>query len=95
MNVQPLGQRIAVRPGRFIESELELRFLNMDKEQVLSGTVIAAGPGKLIDSGIRRDMQVKVGDRIVFGQYAVDQETEIDGEAVFMMSEDDVLGVLE
>jgi chaperonin GroES len=64
------------------------------KEKPLEGQVIAVGQGKLLDDGTVRELQVKVGDRIVFGRYA-GTEIKIDGEDRLVLREDEVFGIVD
>jgi chaperonin GroES len=64
------------------------------KEKPLEGRVIAAGKGKLGDNGKLRPLEVKAGDRILFGKYS-GTEIKIEGEDHLILREDDVLGVIE
>jgi chaperonin GroES len=63
------------------------------KEKPQQGEVVAVGPGKQGDDGKRTALEVKVGDRILFGKYA-GTEIKVDGEEHIFMREDDILGVL-
>jgi len=64
------------------------------KEKPISGQVIAVGNGKIQDNGTLRPMDIKSGDRILFGKYA-GTEVKIDGEEHLILREDDVLGIVE
>lgn len=64
------------------------------KGQTNRGTVVAVGPGKVLDSGSRGDMQVKKGDRVLFTSYAP-ETIEIDDQEYLLMSEGDILAVIE
>jgi len=64
------------------------------KEKPQEGKVIAAGPGKLDDKGKRIGLEVKVGDRILFGKYS-GNEIKVDGVEHLIMREDDILAVIE
>jgi chaperonin GroES len=64
------------------------------KEKPQEGEVIAVGPGKVTDDGKKIPMEVKVGDRVLFGKYA-GTEIKIEGEEHLIMREDDVLGIIE
>ena len=64
------------------------------KEKPKEGKIIALGDGKLLDSGERAGFQVKKGDRVVFTSYA-GTEIDIDGEEYLLMSEDDILAIIE
>ena len=64
------------------------------KEKPMEGEVIAAGPGTRDDDGKLRPLDVKVGDKVLFGQYA-GSTVKADGEELLIMKESDVLGVIE
>jgi chaperonin GroES len=64
------------------------------KEKPQEGEVIAAGEGKYKDDGTRQALDVKVGDRVLFGKYS-GSEIKIDGEEYLIMREDEILGILE
>jgi chaperonin GroES len=94
MNVRPLHDRIIVE--RLEEGEQLIGGIiipDSAKEKPQQGTVIAAGDGK-ITKGKRVPLDVKAGDRILFGKYS-GQEIRLDGKDLFIMKEDDVLAVIE
>ncbi len=64
------------------------------KEKPQEGEVIAAGAGKYKDNGERQPLDVKAGDRILFGKYS-GSEIKIDGEEFLIMREDEILGIIE
>ena len=64
------------------------------KEKPKEGKIIAVGQGRLLENGKRQPFQVKVGDRIIFTSYA-GTEMRVDGEKMLIMSEEDVLGIVE
>jgi len=64
------------------------------KEKPQEGEVIAVGNGKLLENGTRIAIDVKAGDRVLFGKYA-GTEIKLDGEEYLILREDDVLGVVE
>ena len=64
------------------------------KEKPQEGEVIAAGAGKYKDDGTRQTLDVKEGDRVLFGKYS-GTEITIDGEELLMMREDEILGIIE
>lgn len=64
------------------------------KEKPIEGVVIAVGNGKVLDDGKTRGIEVKVGERILFGKYS-GTEIKVDGEEHVILREDEVLGVLE
>ncbi len=95
MKTKPLGEKILVK--RFeAEEKTEGGILLPDaaKEKPKEGKIIALGDGKLLDSGKRAEFQVKKGDKVVFTSYA-GTEIDIDGEEYLLMSEDDILAIIE
>jgi chaperonin GroES len=95
MNVRPLHDRILVH--RLDEGEQKIGGIiipDSAKEKPQQGTVMAAGSGKTKDGGKRIPLDVKTGDRILFGKYS-GQEIKVDGKDYFIMKEDDVLAVID
>ena len=95
MNIRPLHDRIVVR--RVEEKEtLKGGIIIPDsaKEKPQEGEIVAAGKGKRNDDGKLISLDVKVGDRILFGKYS-GNDIKIDGEELLIMREDEVLGVIE
>ncbi len=94
MNLKPLQDRILVQR---VEEEKTTKggiiIPDTAKEKPAEGKVVAVGNGKLGDDGKRMPLEVKEGDRILFGKYA-GSEVKIDGEEFLIMREDDVLGVI-
>jgi len=93
-NIRPLHDRVIVR--RLDEEEKSAGGIiipDSAKEKPLQGKVVAAGNGKLLDNGDVRPLDVKEGDTVVFSTYA-GTEIKIDGEALLIMREDDILGVI-
>jgi len=91
----PLHDRILVR--RVEESETTrggIIIPDSAKDKPQEGEVIAAGKGKVNDEGKVHPLDVKVGDRILFGKYS-GTEIKIDGEELVIMREEEVLGILE
>jgi len=96
MNIRPLHDRIVVKR---IEEEAEktaggLFIPDSAKEKPQQGEVVAVGNGKRNDKGERDALDVKAGDRILFGKYS-GSDIKIDGVEYLIMREDEVLGVLE
>ena len=96
MNIRPLHDRIVVKR---IEEEVEktaggLFIPDSAKEKPQQGEVVAVGAGKRDDKGERVALDVKAGDRILFGKYS-GSDIKIDGVEYLIMREDEVLGVLE
>jgi chaperonin GroES len=95
MKVKPLHDRIVVQ--RLEEAEQRIGGIiipDTAKEKPQQGKVIAAGSGKTRDEGKRVPLDVKAGDKILFGRYA-GQEVKFDGQEYLIMREDDVLAVIE
>lgn len=95
MKIRPLQDRIVVKR---LEEEGKTKggiiIPDTAKEKPIEGKVIAVGNGKLMENGTRAPLEVKAGDRILFGKYS-GTEVKIDGEEHLIMREDDVLGVIE
>ena len=94
MSIRPLYDRLLVK--RIEEQERTRNGIvipDSAQEKPQEGEVIAVGRGKRLDDGEMVDLDVRVGDRILFGKYS-GSETKLDGAAYLIMREDDVLGVL-
>jgi len=94
MNIRPLYDRIVVK--RIEEQDTTRSGIvipDSAKEKPQQGEVTAAGRGKRLDDGKMVELDVKVGDRILFGKYS-GSETKLDGNEYIIMREEDVLGVL-
>ena len=95
MNIRPLYDRIVVK--RIEEKETMqggLYIPDSAKEKPQEGEVVAVGHGKMLESGQLMALDVKVGDRVLFGKYS-GTETKLIGTEYIIMREDDVLGILE
>jgi chaperonin GroES len=95
MKIRPLQDRVIVQ--RIQEEERTkggIIIPDTAKEKPQEGKVVAVGKGKVNDDGKLMPLDVKVGDRILFGKYS-GSEVKIDGEELLIMREDDILGVLE
>ena len=95
MNIRPLQDRVILK--RLKEEEKTkggIIIPDTAKEKPQEGKVIAVGKGKVGDDGKVRPLDVKAGDRILFGKYS-GTEIKIDGEEHLILREDDILGVLE
>jgi chaperonin GroES len=95
MQFRPLHDRVVVRR---LESEERTKggiiIPDTAKEKPQEGEVIAVGPGARDDSGAIQPLDVKVGDRILFGKWS-GTEVKIDGEELLIMKESDIMGVIE
>jgi len=95
MNIRPLHDRVVVRrmaeerktPGGIVIPDTAA-------EKPIQGEIIAVGNGKILDNGDRRALDVKVGDRVLFGKYS-GTEVKVEGEEVLVMREEDIMAVIE
>ena len=95
MKVRPLHDRLVVR--RVEEKETAkggIIIPDTAKEKPQEGEVLAAGNGKVLENGTKVALDVKVGDKILFGKYS-GSEIKVDGEELLIMREEDILGVVE
>jgi chaperonin GroES len=94
MNIQPLHDRVIVK--RIDEGE-QIRggiiIPDSAKEKPQEGEVVAVGLGKYKEDGTRQPLDVKAGDRILFGKYT-SSEIKVDGEELLIMREDEILGIV-
>ena len=95
MNIRPLHDRIIVeRLEEETTTASGIIIPDSAKEKPQQGNVIAVGKGKLTEDGKVLPLDVKVGDKVLFGKYS-GTEVKIEGNEYLMMREDDVLGVVE
>lgn len=95
MNLKPLGDRIVVEPVEQEEQTALGIFLpETAKEKPQQGKVIAAGPGVRKDTGERIDMDVKIGDKVLYARYA-GTSVKLDGKEYLILKEGDVLAIVE
>ena len=95
MNIRPLQDRVILK--RVKEEEKTkggIIIPDTAKEKPIEGEVVAVGNGKILDDGSVRKLDIKVGDRVLFGKYS-GTEVKIDGEERLIIREDDVLGIIE
>jgi len=94
-SIRPLQDRIIIKR---IEEQEQVRggiiIPDSAKEKPQEGEVIAVGAGKKLDNGERVPLDVKEGDRVLFGKYA-GNEIKLDGDDFLIMREDDILGIIE
>ncbi len=95
VSIRPLNDRIIVRR---MEEQEQMRgglyIPDTAREKPQEGEVLAVGNGKLLENGQRIAIDLRAGDRILFGKYA-GTEIKLDGEEYLILREDDVLGVVE
>ena len=95
MNIRPLHDRVVVRrmeeertsPGGIVLPDNAT-------EKPVQGEILAVGHGKILDSGETRALDVKVGDKVLFGKYA-GTEVKVEGDELLVMKEDDIMAVIE
>ncbi len=95
VNIRPLGDRVLVKA--LDKEKLERSGLiipDTAKEKPQEGEIVAAGKGKTTDEGKILPMDVKVGDKILYGKYS-GTEIKIDGDEFLIMHQDDILGILD
>ena len=95
VKIRPLGDRVLVKP---LDKEKQERggliIPDTAKEKPQEGEIVAAGKGKVSDDGKVLPMDVKAGDRILYGKYS-GTEIKIDGDDYLIMHQEDILGILE
>ncbi len=95
MKIRPLHDRVIVRR---VEEELTsaggIVLPGSAAEKPSEGEVLAVGTGKLLENGDVRAVDVKVGDKVLFGKYS-GSEVKVDGEELLVMREEDIMGVIE
>ena len=95
MKVTPLQDRVIVK--RIEEEETTkggIIIPDTAKEKPIEGKVVAVGGGKLLDNGKKQPLEVKAGDKVLFGKYA-GTDIQIEGEEHLIMREDDIIAVIE
>ncbi len=95
VNIRPLHDRVIVRR---IEEGEQVRggiiIPDTAKEKPQEGEVVAVGEGKYREDGTRQTLDVKAGDRVLFGKYS-GSEIKLDGEELLIMREDEILGIIQ
>lgn len=94
-NIQPLHDRVIVKhvdEGEQVRGGIIIP--DSAKEKPQEGEVIAVGAGKYKDDGTRQALDVKAGDRILFGKYS-GSEIKMDGEELLIVREDEILGIIQ
>ncbi|HEX2797916.1 MAG TPA: co-chaperone GroES [Immundisolibacter sp.] len=97
MNIRPLHDRVVIRR---MEEERKsaggIVLPDSATEKPIQGEVLAVGPGKTLDNGDVRKLQVKVGDKVLFGKYAgTEVKLALGDKEVLVMREDDLMGIVE
>ena len=96
MNLQPLGDRVVVKPLSEEDSKTPSGIYIPDtaKEKPQEGEVVAVGPGEVTEDGKLKAMNVKPGDKILFGKWS-GTEVKLDGSDLLIMKESDIMGIIE
>jgi chaperonin GroES len=95
MNLRPLHDRVVVRRKEEERTSAGgILIPDTATEKPIEGEVIAVGNGKLLDNGDIRRLDVKVGDRVLFGKYS-GTEVKLSDEKLLVMREDDIMGVID
>jgi chaperonin GroES len=95
MKLRPLDDRIVIKQSEAEEKTAGGIILpDTAKEKPQIGTVVAIGPGKVLDDGTRAKMSVKNKDEVLYAKY-IGSDVEIDGEKYVILKESDVLGIVE
>lgn len=94
MNLKPLADRVVVKVLEAEEKTASgIVIPDKAKEKPQEGEVKAVGTGKVLDNGTKQEMEVKVGDKVIFSRYA-GTEVKVDGEEYLIMRQDDVLALM-
>jgi chaperonin GroES len=93
--LRPLGDRCVIKPSAREEmTKSGIVLPDTAKEKPQEGTILAAGPGRILDDGKRESMDVKEGQRVLYAKYA-GTEFKIEGDELLIVSQKDILAVLE
>ena len=94
MSIRPLHDRVIVKRVEEEKSKGSIIIPDSAKEKPIEGRVVAVGDGKILENGTKVPLNVKKGDKVLFGKYA-GTEINIEGEEHLIMREDDILGIIE
>ncbi len=96
MDIRPLADRVVIKQ---LEAEQKTKggilLPEAAKEKPQEGKVVAVGKGKILENGTVQALEVKVGDRILYGKYSGTEITAKDGEQYLIMREDDILAIVK
>jgi len=94
INLKPLADRVIVKPSQAEEKTKGGIILpDTAKEKPIEGTVVAVGPGKVSDEGKATKLEVKVGDKVLYGKYS-GTEVTVEGEEYLIMRESDIFAII-
>jgi chaperonin GroES len=95
LKIKPLSDRIVIQAMEAEETTKGGIILpDTAKEKPVEGTIVAAGPGKITDEGKKIELEVKVGDKVLYGKYS-GTEVTVDGEEYLIMRESDVFAIVK
>ena len=93
--LRPLGDRVVVKPSAREEmTKSGIVLPDTAKEKPQEGSILAVGPGRVLDDGKREAMDVKVGQKVLYGKYA-GTEFKVDGDELLIVSQKDILAIVE
>ena len=96
MNIQPLGDRVVIKP---LEAEEKTKggivLPDTAKEKPQEGKVVAVGKGKILEEGKIQSLEVKVGDKVLYGRYSGTEITTKEGEELLILREEDILAIIK
>ena len=96
MEIKPLGDRVVVQP---LEAEAKSKggivLPDTAKEKPQEGKIVAVGKGKVLENGSLQELEVKVGDKVLYGKYSGNEITTKEGEELLIMREEDILAVIK
>lgn len=96
MKIQPLGDRVLVKP---LEAENKTKggivLPDTAKEKPQQGEIIAVGKGKMLENGTVQALEVKAGDKVLYGKYSGNEFTTKDGEELLIIREEDILAIIK
>ena len=96
MNIQPLGDRVIVKP---LEAETKTKggilLPDTAKEKPQEGKIVAVGKGKMLENGTVHALEVKTGDKVLYGKYTGNEITTREGEELLIMREEDILAIVK
>jgi len=96
MKIQPLGDRVVVKP---LEAESKTKggivLPDTAKEKPQEGEIVAVGKGKALDNGTIQPLEVKVGDKVLYGKYSGNEITTKEGDELLIMREEDILAIIK
>jgi chaperonin GroES len=94
VNIRPLSDRVVIKPLQAEErTKGGIYIPDTAKERPQQGEIVAVGPGRITEDGKKIPMEVKVGDRVLYGKYA-GTEITVDGEEYLIMRESDILAII-